>query len=230
MAGVSDAAGAIAFGKRITLSMVKPRSQVQIARERLQRHELSRLKEKGLYSGDLRKRPTGYSKGLLRKFADVLSGDASVVTVDTKTARQYKEHGFRVAGKTQTTDKFGFPVGARRVIVDKPQKADRVFFNKTRKRIERIQVRNGQKSKVFLEPGIPERLPTPARNKRVYYAMPFGQGKNQYLVRRDSWEEMVAFMTPYETKDKNPYLDWREYVMIEEMDEDELDEDEIDFG
>lgn len=55
-----------------------------------EKSDLKKLREKGLYNPKNARKPTKYSKSLLKKFRDVLSGNAGVVTADAKTAKRYK--------------------------------------------------------------------------------------------------------------------------------------------
>lgn len=52
---------------------------------------LAKLRKRGLYKPKDARKPTKYAKSLLRKFADVLSGNAGVVEVDAETAKRYRD-------------------------------------------------------------------------------------------------------------------------------------------
>lgn len=188
--------------------MARLDAQAKKLQARQQRRDLARLKSRGLYSGDARKKPTAYGKSLLKKFADVLGGRAAPVKTGSKIAKAYKEAGFQTRRE--------------KVIIPKKPK-DRVVFSKKSGRISRTtRTATGEKSKQIIEPigksGDIRALPKARKGKQTFYAVPFGSAKNQYIVRFSSFEELQTFMQPYERKERNPYLDWQKYVFIEELD------------
>lgn len=175
------------------------------ARDKAARSDLAKLKAKGLYNGDLRKqKPTRYGRNLVRRFADVLTGKAAVVTTSTKAGLEYRKHGFRGKGN--------------RIVVEKAP-TDRIVFNKRTGAIDRYSSRYGDRHKETLLAGEPRALKA-ARGKQIFYTMPFGREPNQYRIRFDSFDELQKFMQPYEQKATNPFLDWQNYVIAEELDDD----------
>ena len=202
--------------------MTKRRDQGKIQRDKQTRRDLARLKSKGLYRGSVLKKPTRYGTRLTKLFSDVLTGKAAVVKVrgDSKETRKlareslrdYREHGFRVR--------------RNRVIVDRST-GDQVFYNKRVGKVERVSSRSGERRREFVSPGA-KGLPKARKGKKFYYTMPFGRGPNQYRIRFDSFDELQKFMQPYESKSVNPFLDWHNYVIVEELDNasDESDSEE----
>lgn len=94
--------------------MAKRRTQAQIQRDQRVRSVLKILKSKGLYKGDLRKPLTSYARKKARdeRFADVVSGKATVVTAKSKTVAS------KYSGKYVTQ--------GRKIIVPKAQGRARI--------------------------------------------------------------------------------------------------------
>jgi len=183
-------------------------------------HKLARLKKIGLYKGNARKRPTKYGKFLVKKYSDVLSGEAAVISAPSYgEARRYR---------SETGNKL-FRVSRNKIVVKK-KKGETFKYDKRSKAVVSYSKEYGQKVKRIKLPGVPENvneiLPK-KRGKKYRYAIPFGSGPNGYRHREETWEGMVQFMQPYEQSTSNPYQNWQEYIEIEEYESDEANEDDV---
>lgn len=180
------------------------RAQAKKRRDAQVRKDLAILKKKGLYKGELRRRtPTDYGRRLTRDLADVVKGDATVVTVGKRSkVREYKGAGFR--------GRFN------KVVVPKKGASDTARYNKRAGIITVTREDHGIKRKVTIAPqrGDTLILPKPKKGKKYMFVVPFGGGQR---MRFDTAEQMIEFMMPYETAARNPYHNWRAYVEIEEM-------------
>lgn len=94
-------------------------SQAEIA-------DLKKLREKKLYTPRDARKKTKYGKSVLKKFADVLLGNAGVVKVDTQTAKRYRD---------KTAKSGEIRAKGNRVIVPKLP-GEKVTFSKKRHDID----------------------------------------------------------------------------------------------
>ena len=178
-----------------------------LAFNRQLKSDLRKLKEKGLYSGDLRRKPTGYGHKVRNKFKDVLEGKAAVVSAPSrKEARAFSDT---------------FKVKRNKIVVPK-QKGDRVRYNSKSGAIEASRKAFGKRIKITV---VSSRKGTwhelPSEKKGRFYRIPFGSGGIAYTF--DSRAELAKFMEPYEQKAFNPYRDWCQYVEVLDVhDEGEL--------
>ena len=106
--------------------------------------KLKVLKKKGLYSGDLRKAPTRYAESLTRKFSDVLSGHAKVITVPHHAGKKSK--GIVAARKeaSQLAEAYGLAVrnkGAH-LIVKTVTPEDTISYSPKKKLLEIVRKRS----------------------------------------------------------------------------------------
>lgn len=165
---------------------------------------LKKLRELGLYTGDLRKKPTKSALSKIKKYDDVLSGKA--VVVQPKNPARFKNI-FEVRGKSVIVPRRK----GERISIDK-KTGEIVSKRKVGKRTVTArgrQIKRGQK------------IEQPAIGRRVQYAIPFnasGGGVNWF--RFPDWEELQKFMAGYD------YKNWADYVIEEDI-EDELDDEEL---
>ena len=165
------------------------------------RHDLRRLKEKGLYSGDLRRKPTAYGHKVRNKYLDVLEGKAAVITAPSrKEARLFSDT---------------FKVKRDKIVVPK-QKGENVRYNPDTGEITATRRAFGKRIhivKVASRRGSWHSLPPEKKGR--FYRMPFGTGGMAYTF--DSRAELAKFMEPYEQKSYKPYLNWQNYVEVIEV-------------
>lgn len=163
---------------------------------------LKKLSQLGLYSGDLRKKPTKYGLKKIAKFADVLSGKATVV--EPKKPERFKDIFEVVGNKVIVPRRKG-----ERITVDKKTR-EIVSKRKVGKRtvIARgMQLKRGQQ---------PPKVEYPAS-----YAVPLkSKGGGIDWHRFPDRDELIKFMSTYD------FLGWQDYV-VEEHFGDELDDDEL---
>lgn len=164
---------------------------------------LKRLRELGLYTGDLRKTPTKYALGKIEKFDAVLKGKASVV----KPANPKRFKGiFETVGKTVIVPRRK----GERITTDKS--GEIVSIRKSGKRIIRARGRTVKRG---------DEIAKPAAHRNVQYVIPFhGRGGETNWFRFPTFDELKKFMAGYD------YKDWKDYVIEEDVDN-ELDDDEL---
>lgn len=162
-----------------------------------QKSGLKKLREKGLYKPKKpRAAPTKYGKSLLSRFADVLSGKASVVTAVEKGRK-----GFKAASKYARSgnDKMGTVRVVRNKIVVPTQAGEIARFSKkgvrvTRRVGEDVYVREPlQKHKQILEQLKP--------GDRI--AVPLNRGKRGVEWMQLTPEDYRAFQRQYDETYKN---------------------------
>lgn len=167
------------------------------------RAALKRLRDLGLYSGDLRKKPTKYALAKIDKFDAVLKGKATVVK--PRNAKRFKNI-FETVGKSVIVPKRK----GERISVDKS--GEIVSIRKSGKRVIRARGQTLKRDDV---------LARPAANRNVQYAVPFnGHNGETNWFRFPDFDELKKFMAGYD------YKDWRDYVVVEDVDN-ELDDDEL---
>lgn len=167
--------------------------------------KLRELKKLGLFGGRVRA-PSKYGVSQTKKFSDVLTGKAAVVTAPPKAVREY-----RAAGR--------FKVKGRKIVVPK-EKGERVKYDKKLGAISSTRETYGQRVKTVKPPRGGETMKAP-RGKRKVYVIPIGPRRFRFTSRA----ELEKFMRPYE-QGTRPYEKWREYVEIEFLDRDDDLEDE----
>lgn len=167
------------------------------------RRNVARLKSMGLVSKrvDARKqKSTRYMREQVEKrFADVLAGKAVAVKVP-----RHKD-----TAQFQST----FDVKGKRVVVPLEPGASRPRYSKKTGSISGDVQLNGKKFKRIYSRVSADTAHKLAKGKHIRYTIPIGTGFHS----EDTWEGMMAFMYPYETK-KNPYKNWERYIMIDEFD------------
>lgn len=153
----------------------KPPTRSQIKRD------ARKLKSLGLYDGDLRKKPTRYLIGQTKKFRDVLSGSAKVVsTPSRKTAKEYKS---------------SFKTKGNKIIVP-AVKGDRVTYSKKTREIVTRRTRHERKLRIVH----PKRLRSVRdldnlpHGHNVTYRMPIGLGGAMETM---TYEEVKKFYHEY---------------------------------
>jgi hypothetical protein len=185
--------------------MSKPsRSKAQAARDK---KALKTLKASGLYSGktDLRRSPTPYQKSQIRRFADVITGKATVVRPKSPSAYRGK-----------------FDVKGDKVIVPRA-KGERIGLSKTGKITRTRKTPRGPRKATIIPVGPPKPgrgiPPAPPPGKALVYYLPFrrGSGKGQTTQwMRFSYDKLVNFFIEYDLDDEQT-ADWLRYLEIEEM-------------
>jgi hypothetical protein len=157
--------------------------------------KLKFLKIKGLYNGDLRKKPTRYALSQIKKYEGVLSGREKVITAPSRKIAKEISNNF-----PETTRFKG-----KKIIARTMHPSEKVFYSKKEKTIiSRYKNKDGET--ITHEYVKPEngRLPELRENER--YALPFARGAgNVAYIERASEEEILALANQYETKEKNPY-------------------------
>lgn len=160
------------------------------------RKALSRLKKLGLFKGRTDK-PSRYGLAQIKKFAAVLRGDAKVVKVPRKVAKEYRDQ-YRVKGD--------------RVVIPSP-KGEKVRYNKRRGEITRT--REGVSARMPRNVNSPLDLP---RGPNIRYVVPLSGG--HVRLRWDDYDQLVKDMTQYEQGRKGAgqgYANWWKYVEIEDI-------------
>lgn len=108
--------------------------------------------------------------------------------------------------------KQSYTVKGRAIVVPR-QKGERVSFKPSSGELKSTRMFGGKRiTKTVaagqlapLEPG-------------QYYVIPFANGTR---FRTNDLETLINFMTEYEKKPKNPFQDWRKYVEIETIEDEE---------
>lgn len=167
------------------------------------RHDVARLKAKGLTSKrvDARKqKPTRHMLKKVSSFQDVLSGKAKVVSVPKRAiAKEYGEK-FRTVGKH---------------VVIPVKEGENVAYSKRSGEITATRRVDGKRIKRRLSSKGGTRTEAPISGN-VIYTIPLGGTRQSF----DTWDDLVLFMEPYEANPKNPYKNWYKYVEISEIDDD----------
>ena len=150
------------------------------------------MKRKGLYTGDTR-RPTKYGKSLLRKFADVLSGRAEVVTV----SRKGKSKGYKEAHAYANASREDIRVVRNRIVVP-VNPGETVSFSRKTGRVRVSRTIGGEKF-------IRERFKQPLTGPNSYklkgnerFAVPFyrrGQIEWYYYTQEDFQEFWYLYVS-----------------------------------
>lgn len=179
------------------------------------RSDVAKLKAKGLLSPriDARKqKPTRYMQGRVAEFQDVLEGRAKVVKVPKRKGVKKRDDYERL--------RETFRVTRGHVVVPANTKANVSISRKTGEvtKTERI---NGRKVKsTFRGQGFEATIKAP-RGKNVLYRIEFGGGQKMTF---DNYDDLVAFMHPYETKVINPFKEWQKYVEVVSIEDGEAGE------
>lgn len=181
---------------------IKSRSNSQLKKER---RALRRLREAGLYTGklDLRKKPTAYQRKAITKFADVLSGAASVLK--PKDAAAYKGLFKTVGDKVIVPRRKG-----ERLSVDK-KSGEIIGKRKVRGRTVRSRFKRVKSG---------ETIKRPRKSEAVQYAIPFNRGDHLEWMRHPSYDALKSFMSEYAR-----YKGWKKYSVSEKV----ATADELDF-
>lgn len=177
------------------------------------RSKVSKLKQMGLVSKkvDARKqKSTRYMRDIVEKtFKPVLEGRAVAVKVPSrKIAKEYGS-GFKTRGK-----KVVVPI--EKGNIQKPHWAPK------QKQIIGKARENGKiVDQIFAPFNMAPRL------SGVQYAMPFAHGM---VIRKPTKDALEEFMHPYEFpppgSKRRPFKNWRDFVVIEKIDEGTSDDDE----
>lgn len=181
-----------------------PSKSQSVSQSKRAKSNLKKLKDLGLYKGDLRRKPSKAALRAIAKFDAVLKGNAKVV--QPKDPKRFKNI-FDVVGKNVIVPKRK----GEKISVDK-KTGEIVSVRKVGNRTVTArgkQLKRGQK------------LDKPAPERRVQYAIPFhstGGGTN--WMRFPSWDMLQKFMAGYD------YKGWQDYVVVEDV-SNELDDDEL---
>jgi len=165
------------------------------------RSDVAKLKEKGLVSKRIDARsqkPTRHMLSQVKKFNDVLTGKAQVVHAPSRAKAKAYSDAFRTKGKSIVV-----PIEKGEHVRYAP-KSDKIIgtrraYGKVLKKEYTQQPMEGIKS-----------LPS---GKGIIYSVPLGNGLRSF----DDIDDLANFMFPYETAERNPYLDWQRYVIIERV-------------
>ena len=138
-------------------------------------------------------------RGQVKRFADVLSGKAAVVKVPRAQAKEfadrYQVKGGRVAVPIRKGEKLAYSAKNQEITASSKVAGKRV----------RRRMAAGTMSR--------DRAPI---SGNVLYTIPLGNSRQSF----DTWGDLVLFMEPYETSEKNPYRDWEKYVEIIDYEDD----------
>lgn len=166
------------------------------------RSAVAKLKAVGLVSARVDARsqaPTRYMRGQVRKFADVLSGKAKVVTAPKRSdLAEYREGGRYI-------------VKGKHVVIPTTDKTERLRFDKKTKTVVGKSRQYGDSFTREYQPKPitqPQSLPS---GYDIRYTIPLGRSYRSF----DTIEDLTSFMMPYEQQAKNPYRDWQRYVILE---------------
>jgi hypothetical protein len=168
---------------------------------------LKRLRKKGLYTPKKpRAAPTRYGRGLLKTFADVITGKASVVTVKpAKQKGRKRTKGFAEARKFASGEKPGTVRAKRNKLVVPTQGGERAHYNPrtgkvrvTRRVGSDLYVREPLKGKIRTLDDLRARL---RPNDRI--AIPFNRGGRGVEWMNMTPDEFHAFMGQYAQTYKN---------------------------
>lgn len=177
------------------------------------RSDVAKLKKLGLLSKKVDARaqqPTRYMRNLTEKrFAAVLDGKAATVKVsDKETRNKFKPvDGIR---KGLYDVKNGY------VIVPIEQGQTRPRFNKKTKQISGYVELYGRKTKRTYAVIDKDFNPDSFNSENTKFVVQAAWGQ---LASYDNFADLEAFMSTYENR-KNPFLNWREYVQIQEYGDD----------
>ena len=158
------------------------------------RKSLKVLKRKGLYRGDLRKPPTRYARGLLKKFSDVISGRAAVVDVKRRAdARLFARSDFLTRGTRVVVPHF-----AGEGVTYSPKKTEFRVSGRTPGVTQIIKGRGG-----VAGPG-------------QRYAIPMGRGKHRRMYYFDDIDEIEEFAMGYRDFEGARDPRWQRHIQIVE--------------
>jgi len=194
--------GATAAKAHAKKALADTRKEMRKAIDAENRERLKILKKQGLYSGDLRKKPTRYAKSLIHKFSDVIAGRATAVKLpDAKAAKPYAE-GYKTKG-----DRVVIPTAPGQTFRFNPKTAEiegkRVLPTG---KVAKSRILPREKGK------LPGMGPIPPGKTR-YYSIYFRRGTKLVLgYRTDSFAELQKFMEEY-----TDYNDWQDYVVTEDF-------------
>ena len=152
---------------------------------------LKAAKARGLTKIDLRKPLSRYARSLVKDFEPVYRQEASVVKIDAKAKKAYKntltvKRGYAIVPKEDIRKSARFDKKTHRIIVGgKPLTPETVKFPD-------------------LKPG-----------KR--YAVPFATPRGiryRYFSGQGAGNEMATFMARYEPENGGTYSDWEDFVEV----------------
>jgi hypothetical protein len=167
------------------------------------RKDLRELKKLGLFSGDLRKKPSRYGVKQTQKFADVLRKQSKVIEAPSrKIAKGHKEQ---------------FKVKGRKIIVP-VKKGEKVLYSKKTGEIFTYRREMGVTIKgVYPKNAItPDNIDSLPQGKNIRYALPIGIGGR---MERMTFAELKALPAKY----KRTSL-WKAYLQIEYLSRDDQDD------
>lgn len=185
--------------------MASKKSAAPQGRDKNYRRWRKQLRDAGLFGKrtSLRAKVSKSQKTKIDKYKDVISGKAKAVTMTETHARKIRKlYGLKGTGGT--------------VIVPK-KKGERITFAKS---TDEITIRKKGGRKTVLTPNFKARIVPPG--KRLFYTIEFARGNDTERYRWEDHDMLVAFMTPYETKEKNPWKDWRAYLILDYLDKEEI--------
>jgi hypothetical protein len=164
---------------------------------------LKRLRDLGLYKGDLRKKPTKYALNKIEKFDAVLKGKATIVR--PSDPKRFKDI-FETVGKAVIVPRRK----GERISVDKS--GEIVSVRKSGKRTIRARGKTVKRADV---------IEKPEAERNVQYVIPFNSRDGVTWFRFPDYDELKKFMAGYD------YKGWKDYVIEEDV-ENPFDDDELD--
>jgi hypothetical protein len=179
------------------------------------RSRVKKLKQAGLYKGDLRKPTTRYAKSLTRKYADVIEGRAKVITVPktptkrskgVKAARQEAE---ALANKFQGIMRNKLD----KVIVRVSHPKEKVGYSKREQKVY-TSISRGDQIETH-EYAVVQNGQLPALEKNQAYGLPVRRmgGEIGYIMRATE-AEILALANEYEMRPKHMYKGATGHIQI----------------
>jgi len=162
---------------------------------------LSVLRRKGLYKPSVKRgAPTRYAKSLLKKYSDVVSGEATVVTAPTVREASAQRGAFRTSRK--------------KIVVRKSEFSERARYS--RKAGGVVQYMGVPGARYYLRPANVSHIgEVPPLVEDQFYALPFRHGTKISFTFASSVEEIARLVLEYETDvTKNVYKDMLSYLQI----------------
>lgn len=179
------------------------------------RARVKKLKQAGLYTGDLRKPPTRYAKSLTKKYADVIEGRAKVVTVPKSPGKRNK--GVKAARQEARAlaDKFQGIMRNKldKVIVRVSHPKEKVGYSKREQKVYTTINRGGQVE--THEYAVLKDGQLPPLEKDQAYGLPVRRSGGEIgYVMRATEAEILALANEYEMRPKHMYKGATGHIQI----------------
>lgn len=176
---------------------------------------VKKLKQAGLYSGDLRKPPTNYAKSLTKKYADVISGRAKVVTVPkSPTGRNTGTKAARAEARA-LADKFAGIMSSKqdKLIVKTSHPSEKVRYSKHEQKVYTEISRSGQIETHEYTTFSNGQLPPLEKDQAYGLPVRRAGGEIGYIMRATE-AEILALANEYEMRPKHMYKGATGHIQI----------------